>query len=92
MCSNDGGQSAQLCFAFRRWLDIDIAKDVYRNITSEKLALLKFLNEREKNAMTAQQLWTQTNQVESLIFLANSLPPIRTGLGKYFAGAKDGVE
>ncbi|KAI6104174.1 hypothetical protein F5141DRAFT_988224, partial [Pisolithus sp. B1] len=37
----------QLCFAFRRWLDVDIAKDVYRNITAEKLALLKFLNERE---------------------------------------------
>ncbi|KAI6006281.1 hypothetical protein F5J12DRAFT_833432 [Pisolithus orientalis] len=66
----------QLCFALRRWLDIDIAKDVYRNITSEKLALLKFLNEREKSAMTAQQLWTQTNQVEPLIFLASSRPPI----------------
>ncbi|KAG2067082.1 hypothetical protein BDR04DRAFT_945768, partial [Suillus decipiens] len=31
----------QLCFAFRRWMEIDTAKDIYRNITLEKLALIR---------------------------------------------------
>ncbi|KAI6132380.1 hypothetical protein EV401DRAFT_2253975 [Pisolithus croceorrhizus] len=60
----------QLCFAFRRWLDVDIAKDVYRNITAEKLALLKFLNEREKDAVTTQQFWVRTNQELGVILRA----------------------
>ncbi|KAI6132524.1 hypothetical protein EDD16DRAFT_1851803 [Pisolithus croceorrhizus] len=60
----------QLCFAFRRWLDVDIAKDVYRNITAEKLALLKFLNEREKDAVTTQQFWVRTNQDLGVILRA----------------------
>ncbi|KAI6006927.1 hypothetical protein EDD15DRAFT_8559 [Pisolithus albus] len=60
----------QLCFAFRRWLDVDIAKDVYRNITAEKLALLKFLNAREKDSATTQQFWMQTNQDLEVILRA----------------------
>lgn len=55
-----------------RKLDVDIAKDVYRNITAEKLALLKFLNAREKDAVTTQQFWMRTNQVEPLVFIASS--------------------
>lgn len=53
-------------------MDVDIAKDVYRNITAEKLALLKFLNAREKDAVTTQQFWMRTNQVEPLVFIASS--------------------
>ncbi|KAL4073485.1 hypothetical protein J3A83DRAFT_4228864 [Scleroderma citrinum] len=52
----------QLCFAFRRWSDIDVAKDIYRNITTEKLALVRFLTEREKNAVATQRSWVQANQ------------------------------
>ncbi|KAH8097037.1 hypothetical protein BXZ70DRAFT_1009361 [Cristinia sonorae] len=37
----------QLCFAFRRWNDIDTAKEIYRNATSEKLSLLRLLLSRE---------------------------------------------
>ncbi|KZO91661.1 hypothetical protein CALVIDRAFT_460759, partial [Calocera viscosa TUFC12733] len=36
----------QLCFAYRRWYDIDRAKGIYQNATMEKLSLLKLLNER----------------------------------------------
>lgn len=48
----------------------DIAKDVYRNITAEKLALLKFLNAREKDAVTTQQFWMRTNQDLEVILQA----------------------
>ncbi|KAF9240476.1 hypothetical protein BU15DRAFT_74064 [Melanogaster broomeanus] len=43
-----------------RWIDIDIAKDIYRNITAEKITLVRFLTEREKHSRTAQRLWEQT--------------------------------
>ncbi|KAH7882822.1 hypothetical protein F5I97DRAFT_135194 [Phlebopus sp. FC_14] len=52
----------QLCFAFRRWIDIDTAKDIYRNITAEKMSLLRLLTEREKTSKAAQQLWEQTSE------------------------------
>ncbi|KIM55725.1 hypothetical protein SCLCIDRAFT_1220894 [Scleroderma citrinum Foug A] len=52
----------QLCFAFRRWSDIDVAKEIYRNITAEKLALVRFLTEREKNAVATQRSWAHANQ------------------------------
>ncbi|KAI0674450.1 hypothetical protein C8Q78DRAFT_1014830 [Trametes maxima] len=38
----------QLCFAFRRWSDIDTAKDLHRNSTVQSLALLRHLDNREK--------------------------------------------
>ncbi|KAH9856462.1 hypothetical protein C2E23DRAFT_807758 [Lenzites betulinus] len=37
----------QLCFAFRRWNDIDTAKDLHRNSTLQSLALLRHLTDRE---------------------------------------------
>ncbi|KAF8882190.1 hypothetical protein CPB84DRAFT_1648017, partial [Gymnopilus junonius] len=40
----------QLCHAFRRWHDIDLARDIYHNATVEKLALVRFLVNREKKA------------------------------------------
>ncbi|KAF9028175.1 hypothetical protein BDZ89DRAFT_1015250, partial [Hymenopellis radicata] len=41
----------QLCFSFRRWHDIasDTARDIYRNITQEKITFLRFLTMREKD-------------------------------------------
>ncbi|KAH0834925.1 hypothetical protein J3R83DRAFT_10609 [Lanmaoa asiatica] len=50
----------QLCFTFRRWIDIDTAKDIYRNITEEKAILVRFLAEREKGSRTTQQRWEKT--------------------------------
>ncbi|KAI0646444.1 hypothetical protein C8Q79DRAFT_670111 [Trametes meyenii] len=38
----------QLCFAFRRWNDIDTAKELHRNSTVQSLALLRHLDNREK--------------------------------------------
>ncbi|KAI0360529.1 hypothetical protein OH77DRAFT_693274 [Trametes cingulata] len=37
----------QLCFAFRRWNDIDAAKDLHRNSTLQSLLLLQHLSDRE---------------------------------------------
>ncbi|KAF8804734.1 hypothetical protein BYT27DRAFT_7107523, partial [Phlegmacium glaucopus] len=38
----------QLCHAFRRWNDIDLARDIYHNATIEKIALIRFILDREK--------------------------------------------
>ncbi|KAJ7076117.1 hypothetical protein B0H15DRAFT_864983 [Mycena belliarum] len=37
----------QLCFAFRRWNDIDTAKDIYKNSTQETMKLIQLLLARE---------------------------------------------
>ncbi|KZT22727.1 hypothetical protein NEOLEDRAFT_626652 [Neolentinus lepideus HHB14362 ss-1] len=47
----------QLCYAFRRWNDIDTAKDIYRNATLEKLALIRLLVTREKLLVQSQEQW-----------------------------------
>ncbi|TFK47598.1 hypothetical protein OE88DRAFT_1665828 [Heliocybe sulcata] len=47
----------QLCYAFRRWNDIDTAKDIYRNATLEKLALIRLLVDREKSLKRTQEQW-----------------------------------
>ncbi|KAI0659296.1 hypothetical protein C8Q70DRAFT_986937 [Cubamyces menziesii] len=38
----------QLCFAFMRWNDIDVAKELHRNTTVQSLDLLQYLAGREK--------------------------------------------
>ncbi|KAH9924372.1 hypothetical protein B0H21DRAFT_797293 [Amylocystis lapponica] len=38
-----------------RWNDIDTARDIYKNATVEKLALLRFLTDREKKLQGSQQ-------------------------------------
>ncbi|KDQ60278.1 hypothetical protein JAAARDRAFT_126349, partial [Jaapia argillacea MUCL 33604] len=53
----------QLCHAFRRWNDIDTAKDIYRNATLEKLALIRLMAQREKKTDEAQMRWEQTREV-----------------------------
>ncbi|KAG9311609.1 hypothetical protein JVU11DRAFT_7818 [Chiua virens] len=68
----------QLCFTFRRWIDIDTAKDIYRNITEEKAILVRFLMEREKGSKTTQQLWENTakdirDTVEALHLASNGV-------------------
>ncbi|KAG8814542.1 hypothetical protein FRC17_001085 [Serendipita sp. 399] len=37
----------QLCFAYRRWHEIDTAKNFYRNATIEKIAVLKLMQRRQ---------------------------------------------
>ncbi|TCD64082.1 hypothetical protein EIP91_004554 [Steccherinum ochraceum] len=54
--------AAQLCFAFRRWNDIDTAKDIYQNITLDKLELLRLLLDREHALQGNQALVSQLLQ------------------------------
>ncbi|KAF9475726.1 hypothetical protein BDN70DRAFT_223506 [Pholiota conissans] len=49
----------QLCYAFRRWNDIDLAKDIYHNATVEKIALIRFLVNREKMISKHTDRWTE---------------------------------
>ncbi|THH29246.1 hypothetical protein EUX98_g4942 [Antrodiella citrinella] len=45
----------QLCFAFRGMSDIDIAKDIYRNATVDKVELLRLLLDRERKTHDSQK-------------------------------------
>ncbi|KAJ7791559.1 hypothetical protein B0H14DRAFT_2935032 [Mycena olivaceomarginata] len=47
----------QLCFAFRRWNDIDTARDIYRNATIEITNLVRAITAREKADLTGKKLW-----------------------------------
>ncbi|KAG2747508.1 hypothetical protein P692DRAFT_20834519 [Suillus brevipes Sb2] len=57
----------QLCFAFRRWMEIDTAKDIYRNITLEKLALIRFILEQQKGFTAAHQNWERSSTVNEIL-------------------------
>ncbi|KAI0777285.1 hypothetical protein BD413DRAFT_515271 [Trametes elegans] len=45
----------QLCFAYRRWNDIDTAKELHRNSTLQSLHLLNHLAERERRFTSSHQ-------------------------------------
>ncbi|KAJ7484651.1 hypothetical protein FB451DRAFT_88904 [Mycena latifolia] len=47
----------QLCFAFRRWNDIDTAKDIYKNATMETMTLIQLLLARENADLSGKKLW-----------------------------------
>ncbi|KAG7091971.1 hypothetical protein E1B28_008360 [Marasmius oreades] len=47
----------QLCFTFQRWNDIDVARDLYHNITLEKLMFIKLVQEREKEGKVNAETW-----------------------------------
>ncbi|KAJ7669043.1 hypothetical protein B0H17DRAFT_1087224 [Mycena rosella] len=47
----------QLCFAFRRWNDIDTAKDIYKNSTIETMNLIQLLLAREKQDLAGKKRW-----------------------------------
>ncbi|KZT68891.1 hypothetical protein DAEQUDRAFT_711084 [Daedalea quercina L-15889] len=46
---------SQLCYAFRRWNDIDTARDIYRNATLENLAFLQHMSAREITLHKAEE-------------------------------------
>ncbi|OBZ78409.1 Nuclear fusion protein KAR5 [Grifola frondosa] len=50
----------QLCYAFRRWIDIDTARDIYKNATMENKALLAFVANRETRL---QQTYQDTDRM-----------------------------
>ncbi|KAF9530052.1 hypothetical protein CPB83DRAFT_764110, partial [Crepidotus variabilis] len=41
-------RESQLCYAFRRWHDTDTAKEIYHNITREKISFIRYLSKKEK--------------------------------------------
>ncbi|KAF9256598.1 hypothetical protein L218DRAFT_881359, partial [Marasmius fiardii PR-910] len=47
----------QLCFTFQRWNDIDVARNIYHNITLEKLMFIKLVQEREKASKLNADTW-----------------------------------
>ncbi|KAI0070931.1 hypothetical protein K474DRAFT_700972 [Panus rudis PR-1116 ss-1] len=58
----------QLCFAYRRWHDIDTARETYRNATLEKIAFLKFLQHQERdNQKHHEQTGIIFEQIRSLL-------------------------
>ncbi|TRM57494.1 hypothetical protein BD626DRAFT_211910 [Schizophyllum amplum] len=68
----------QLCFAYRRWHDIDTAKDIYRNATLRELDLLHALDERglqqaEALAIFGDQLLGMRNALSDLATLSQDL-------------------
>ncbi|KAJ7128125.1 hypothetical protein C8R46DRAFT_1017642 [Mycena filopes] len=77
----------QLCFAFRRWNDIDTAKDIYKNSTLEMATLIRLLLAREQADSESKKGWdtrvsdledvtTRLDSVSNLILTAmNAAPP-----------------
>ncbi|KAF8621225.1 hypothetical protein AX15_007941 [Amanita polypyramis BW_CC] len=47
----------QLCYVFGRWTDVDLARDVYRNATVEKISFLQHISEREKMLQATMSTW-----------------------------------
>ncbi|KAF5380050.1 hypothetical protein D9615_006138 [Tricholomella constricta] len=66
----------QLCFAFRRWHDIDTARDIYRNATLDQATFLRHLMARGKAAELNHRSWenrlTELQKAVSYIHLATS--------------------
>ncbi|OCH84750.1 hypothetical protein OBBRIDRAFT_377458 [Obba rivulosa] len=63
----------QLCYAFRRWNDIDAARDIYQNISREKLDLLNVLWERETRFQSIHD-----NSEQALLDLRMSIAEMRS--------------
>lgn len=58
----------QLCFAFRRWNDIDLARDIYKNATIENINFLRSLVNREKSEeVLMQKKQVQLTELERLL-------------------------
>ncbi|KAJ7871346.1 hypothetical protein B0H13DRAFT_2555303 [Mycena leptocephala] len=56
-----------LCFAFRRWNDIDTAKDIYKNSTIEMTTLVRLLIAREKADVDGNKRWhSQLSELEAV--------------------------
>ncbi|KAL1682516.1 hypothetical protein EV122DRAFT_287137 [Schizophyllum commune] len=68
----------QLCFAYRRWHDIDTAKEIYRNATLRELEVLKTMDAR--GTQQAQALATFDEQLEGMRTTLNDLDTLVEGL------------
>ncbi|KAJ8073732.1 hypothetical protein PM082_012010 [Marasmius tenuissimus] len=63
----------QLCFAFQRWNDIDVARNIYHNITLEKLALVRLMQERELEEKFSAERWSlgMVELINTVAFIQN---------------------
>ncbi|KAI5888546.1 uncharacterized protein SCHCODRAFT_085873 [Schizophyllum commune H4-8] len=68
----------QLCFAYRRWHDIDTAKEIYRNATLRELDVLKTMDVR--GAQQAQALAQLNGQLEGMRTALSDLDTLAEGL------------
>ncbi|KAL1719110.1 hypothetical protein EV715DRAFT_272919 [Schizophyllum commune] len=68
----------QLCFAYRRWHDIDTAKEIYRNATLRELEVLEKVDAR--GAQHAQALAQFNGQLEGMRTALNDLDMLAEGL------------
>ncbi|KAG2003398.1 hypothetical protein CC2G_004002 [Coprinopsis cinerea AmutBmut pab1-1] len=60
----------QVCAAYHRLREIDIAREIYRNVTREKVALLRLLLSHEQRAENANVEWSKKHQVLEDIVLS----------------------
>ncbi|KAL1706477.1 hypothetical protein EV121DRAFT_278748 [Schizophyllum commune] len=68
----------QLCFAYRRWHDIDTAKEIYRNATLRELQVLRTMDAR--GTQQAQALAQFNGQLEGMRTALNDLGTLAEGL------------
>lgn len=52
---------AEMVTIFLTFHPLDTAKDIYRNITFEKLALIRFILEQQKGFTAAHQNWARSS-------------------------------
>ncbi|KAF4616333.1 hypothetical protein D9613_008634 [Agrocybe pediades] len=75
----------QLCHAFRRWNDIDLARDIYYNTSVEKMAFIKLVAQKEKNSEKLTSEWIKRAwELQDLSLELKSLfQSYRSGLDDY---------
>ncbi|KAK7001076.1 hypothetical protein R3P38DRAFT_3368454 [Favolaschia claudopus] len=63
----------QLCFAFRRWNDIDSARDIYRNATLEVTSFLHMMSSKEAAEKQARNAWeVRISEMETMVSSVNA--------------------
>ncbi|KAL1744273.1 hypothetical protein HDZ31DRAFT_39015 [Schizophyllum fasciatum] len=68
----------QLCFAYRRWHEIDTARETYRNATLHGLELLRVLDERQAHQARALTLFDA--QLQGMQNAVNDLGALAKGM------------
>jgi hypothetical protein len=57
---------AEMVAVFLTFGPLDTAKDIYRNITLEKLALIRFILDQQRGFTAAHQNWEQSSTVNEI--------------------------
>ncbi|KAJ3559159.1 hypothetical protein NM688_g511 [Phlebia brevispora] len=62
---------AQLCYAFGRWNDIDMAKEIYRNTTEHTMLMLKNMKQSEEKGLVVRDEIASVAEVGIFSHIAN---------------------